>query len=73
MSVVPIKKHRNFERHTKRLAAGVLRDVRAMNPTEILVIGHAADGSLIVQGYPPDPGNALWLIELAKKRLLGLE
>lgn len=68
--IIPIKKHREYVRETKRHAAGVLRDVRAMNPTEILVIGTHPNGDYFVQGSPPDLGNALILMEMAKKLLM---
>jgi hypothetical protein len=70
--IVPIKAHREYDRQTKRSAAGLLREVRALGPTDVLVMGYGADGNFFVQGSPPDPGNALWLMELAKRRLLGL-
>lgn len=69
--VVPIKKHRNFYRQTKRTAAGVLRNVRSLNPTEVLCIGTDSHGELFVQAFPVDPGNSMWLMESAKKKLLG--
>lgn len=69
--IVPIKKHRDYQRRTRQSAAGVLRDCRARHPTEVLVMGFASDGDFFVQSCPPDPGLALWLMELAKKRLLG--
>lgn len=69
--VVPIATHRDFVRQTKRHAAGVLRDVRAMHPTEILVIGTKPNGDYFVQGAPTDLGNALLLMEMAKHILLG--
>lgn len=70
--IVPIKAHQQYERQTKQSAAGVLRDVRDQHPTEVLVIGYDAAGQLILRGSPPDPANAMWLMELAKRRLLGL-
>lgn len=70
--IVPINGHREYERQTKRNAAGVLRDARACKPSEVLVIGTDADGQLFVSGSPPDPGNAMWLMERAKLRLLGV-
>lgn len=70
--IVPIKRHKDFARQTKRLAAGVLRDCRALHPTEVLCIGYGSDGQLFVQGAPPDPANAIWLMELAKLKLVGL-
>lgn len=69
--VVPIAKHREYVRQTKRHAAGVLRDVRALHPTEILVIGTKPNGDYFVQGAPPDLGNALLLMEMGKRILLG--
>lgn len=69
--VVPIAKHRDYKRQVKRSAAGVLRECRALHPTEILVIGIGPSGDLFVQGSPPDPGNAMWLMECAKRKLLG--
>jgi hypothetical protein len=69
--IVPIKAHRAYERKTKQSAAGVLKDCRSMHPTEVLVIGYAADGELFVRGSPPDPGNAFWLMEMARKKLVG--
>lgn len=68
--VVPIKTHKDFSRQTKRSAAGCLKECRALNPTEVLVIGIDDQGALFVQGSPPDPMNAMWLMERAKKRLL---
>lgn len=71
--VLPIKGHREFERQTKRSAAGVLRQVRERaRPTEVLVIGLDEDGQLFVQSSPTDPANALWLMELAKQKITGL-
>ena len=67
--VLPIRGHADYWRQTKRTAAGVLRDVRAKQPTEVLVIGYGSDGNLFVQGSPPDPANAMWLMELAKRKL----
>lgn len=69
--IVPIKKHREYYRQTKRSAAVVLRDVRALNPTEVLCIGIDAVGELFVQASPCDLGNSMWLMESAKKKLLG--
>lgn len=70
--VVPIKDYRGYERKVRQSAAGVLRDCRSRHPTDVLVMGYDAAGQFFVQGAPPDPGQALWLMELAKKTLLGL-
>lgn len=68
--IIPIQTpHGEFTRQTKRSVAGVLRDARTRNPTEVLVIGTDDAGNLFVTSSPPDPGNALWLMELAKLRL----
>lgn len=69
--LVPIGKHKEFARQTKQSAAGALRDSRAMNPTEIFIIGVKPDGDIFVKGAPPDPANALWLMEMAKLILTG--
>jgi len=67
--IIPIRGHALYSRQTKRSAAGVLRTVRRLNPAEILVIGTDEEGHLFVQGSPPDPANAMWLMELAKRKL----
>lgn len=69
--VIPIKDHRQYQRRAKLSAAIVLRECRAKGASEMLVIGVDRDGQLFVNGSPPDPGNALWLMEMAKKKLLG--
>lgn len=67
--VIPIKRHKQYVRETKLSAAGCLREVRACRPTEVLCIGYGDDGHLFVRGSPPDPANAMWLMELAKRKL----
>lgn len=47
----------------------VLKDNVGLGLTEVLVIGVCADGETVVGGSPPDPANALWLMEMARKRL----
>lgn len=69
--IVPIKSHKDYARQTKRSAAGVLRDARAMRPVEVLVIGLEASGELFVIGSPPDPVNAFWLMAMAGKKMVG--
>lgn len=71
MNVFPIKSHRDYERHVKRTAAGVLRDARSCKPKEIFVVGVDENDQIFVMGSPNDPGNTLWLMEMAKKRLTG--
>ena len=68
--IVPIGKHREYERQTKQSAAGCLRSARARRPTEVLIIGYDKDGEFFVMGSPPDPGNAFWLMELARRQLM---
>ena len=68
-AVLPIRGHRAYERQTRRSAAGVLRDARTRNPSEVLCIGYDASDDLFVIGSPPDPANAMWLMELAKRKL----
>ncbi len=68
--VVPLANHAEFERQEVRSAVAVLRHSVRHRPTEILVIGIDADGDVFVSGQPPDPANALWLMEMAKIKLL---
>lgn len=70
--IIPIKHHREYTRETKRSAAGCLRNARERHPVEVLVIGIDADGDFFVTGAPPDPDGALWLMERAKLKLLGV-
>lgn len=70
--VVPIRRHKDYKRHNRRSAAGCLRAARGYNPVEVLVIGVDGDGDCFVQAHPPEPGNAFWLMEMAKAKLLGL-
>lgn len=67
--IVPIAGHRDYYRQTKRGAAGVLSACKKKRATEILVIGADKDGNCFVQGSPPDPANACWLMEMARKIL----
>lgn len=67
--IVPIKGHRAYIRHTKLSAAQALANVKAMKPREVLIIAIDGDGDLIVHGSPPDPGNAMWLMARATKKL----
>lgn len=55
-----VRKKRLHVRHVLAQAKGC---------DEVLVIG-VRDGELHLRGAPNDPGNALWLMELARKRLL---
>ena len=47
-----------------------LRMAHQARPREVLVVGVYDDGEVFVAGCPNDPGNALWLMERAKQRLL---
>ena len=69
--IFPIGKHRAYVRQTKQSAAGCLKDSRARHPTEVVVVGIDEAGQLFCNACPSDPGNALYLIELAKLRILG--
>jgi hypothetical protein len=40
--------------------------------TDVLVIGYDADGEFYFAGSMADGGDALWLLELAKRRLFGV-
>lgn len=69
--IVPIKAHRKFQRTPKSSVARTLRQARTLNLTEILVIGMDSAGDIQVQASPPDPGNSMWLMASATKKLLG--
>lgn len=67
--IVPIRqRHGEFTRVRRNTVKRVLNQARGL--TDVLVIGTRADGELHLRGCPNDPGHALWLMELAKKRLL---
>jgi len=68
--VVPIGRHREFRRQERNSVNAVLRNARAAGLSEVLVIGTDRHGALHLRGSPNDPGNALWLMETAKARLL---
>lgn len=68
--VLPIKGHTAYERVERRAVARTLRMAREAKLSDVLVIGHKADGSLFVGSHPPDPGGVLWLMEMAKRKLL---
>ena len=71
--IVKIGKHALYKREQKASASKTLRDTLACKPKEVLVIFMDSDDELRVSGYPNDPGNALWLMEMAKAILLGLK
>ena len=68
--IVPIAKHRAYYRQTKRKAAGCLNSAKSRKPSEVVVVGYDSAGDLFVLGVPPDPANAMWLLESAKAYLL---
>jgi hypothetical protein len=72
-NVVPIKRHRSFARVEKRSAARTLSHASKAALTEVVVIGVDDEGELIVSAHPNDPGNAMWLMERAKKHLLSFD
>ena len=58
-----------FNRRRRNSVKRVLNQARGL--TEVLVIGYEGDGELYVRGCPNDPAQAVWLMELAKRKLLG--
>lgn len=70
MTVVPIQDHAAFEESETMTVRRILANARRNGLTEVLVIGYESDGSLFVSGHPPSPGDALWLMEMAKQKLL---
>ena len=71
--VVPIEGHAEFERHEVRSAVACLRHSVRHRPTTVLVIGLDSEGELFVSGVPNDPAEGLWLMEMAKLKLLGVK
>lgn len=70
--ILPIKGHGLYERQTRQSAAGCLRSVRErLKPRAVLVMGYDDEGEFFVRAAPNDPAEAMWLMELAKRRLLG--
>lgn len=69
--IVPIKRHALYRRQKRESAAGALRKARANKLTDVLIIGWDEAGDLYVSGSPPDPNQALWLMEACKRRLFG--
>ena len=68
--VIPIRSSNGEFIRVKRLKARrVIKEARGCE--EVLIIG-LHNGELWLRGAPNDPANAMWLMELAKKRLLGL-
>lgn len=59
-----------FTRRRRNSVKRVLNQARGL--TEVLVIGFNGDGDIHVRGCPNDGGAAFLLMELAKKKLLGL-
>jgi hypothetical protein len=70
VTVVPIQDHEAFEALEVMTVRRVLANARRNGLTEILIIGYEPDGSLFLSGHPPSPGDALWLMEQAKQKLL---
>lgn len=68
--IVPIgQKIGDFNRRRRNTVKRVLKRARGL--TEVLVIGYEEDGELHLRGCPNDPGQALWLMEMARKKLVG--
>lgn len=61
--------HGGFVRHRRLRVRNVLKEAKGCE--EVLLIG-VRDGELWLRGCPNDPAQAMWLMELAKKQLLGL-
>lgn len=50
--------------------ARILAQAGLQGLTEVAVVGFDADGDFYFAGSQADGGDALWLLEIAKKRLL---
>lgn len=65
--IVPIRSTAGEFIRKKRLhVRSVLKE--AKHCEEVLIIG-ISNGELHLRGAPNDPGHAMWLMELAKRRL----
>lgn len=70
--IVPIKTHGLYKRETKASAVRTLRESLVCKPKQVLVIFINQDDEFRISGYPNDPSEAVWLMEMAKATLLGL-
>jgi hypothetical protein len=70
MTVIKITERFPDYKKIKQSAERILSLAKKSDLTEILIIGTDKEGKLFLAGFPPDPGNALWLMEVAKKKLL---
>jgi hypothetical protein len=65
--IVPIRSTAGeFVRKKRLVARRVLKEAHGCE--EVVVIG-MRDGELWLRGAPNDPGHAMWMMELAKRRL----
>lgn len=69
--IVQITQHKGFDRKVKRTVQGCLKSARALQLVEVLVIGVNRDGDTVVRSPNANPGDALWLMEMARKKLVG--
>lgn len=69
--VISIKRHQDFQRQGQRTVSGCLKQCRGIGLVEVLVIGVDADGQTVVRSPNANPGDALWLMEMARKKLVG--
>lgn len=69
-NVLPIKHHAAFIREERRSVARTLSLAKTARCGEVVVIGVDDEGELLVKAHPNDPGNALWLMERAKRVLV---
>lgn len=68
--IVPIRSTQKIvDRANKTRVRRVLNVAKGF--TEVLVIGLNSDSEIDVRGHLNSPENAIWLIEMAKLKLLG--
>lgn len=48
----------------------ILDRAKAANMSEVIVLGYDADGEFYFAASEPDGGDILWLLEVAKKKLM---
>jgi len=70
VEIISFSKRQKF---TKQTAARSIKLAAKRKLTEIFIVGTDAEGNLFTAACPPDLGNVLVLMELAKKKLLSGE
>jgi hypothetical protein len=68
--VIPIQRHKDYQRQAQRSVSGCLKQCRGMGLVEVLVIGVDGAGQVHVKSPNANPGDAFWLMEMARNKLV---